>query len=61
MRFANEGEEHKYLAGNEFIQELKKAPESLLYTDPDSARVMILKVRERRWGRGRIIARRIHC
>ena len=50
MRFADEGEEHKYLAANEFIQELKKAPEWMLNTDPDSAGLMILKVRDRPLG-----------
>jgi hypothetical protein len=50
MRFAAEGEEHQFLAGNEFIKELKRAPEWLVYTDADSARFLVLKVRDRPLG-----------
>ena len=50
MRFAAEGEEHKYLAANEFIQELKNAPEWLLYTTNQLNGGITLRVRDRSMG-----------
>ena len=46
MRFAAGGEEHKYLAANEFIQELKKAPEWMIHTNLAEG-VVVLRVRDR--------------
>jgi hypothetical protein len=50
MRFAGEGEEHMYLAANEFTQELKKAPEWMLTIDADSARLLVLRTRDKPMG-----------
>lgn len=46
MTAPDKREEEAFAAADTFIKELKKAPEWLLHTDPGSARVLILRVRD---------------
>lgn len=54
MRFAGEDEEHRYLAANEFIQELKRAPEWMVSTSSNYNGFIILQTREKPIGAWRI-------